>query len=184
MRRHSAADWVRMTASAAIVMSIAPVAHANRYLTVEDAQRLAFPEATQFAEAHIVFRPGEIAAIERLSGQRVRTRGQQIWKALAGGRLAGFFVVDYVIGKHLAIDYSVALEPDGRVRSVEVLEYREAYGSEITSHSWLRQFMGKTGRDPVAVDKDIRNISGATLSSQHVTEGIKRVLAVYDTCLR
>src|SRR5262249_43701142 len=84
--------------------------------------------------------------------------------------LLGFFVVDYVIGKHAVIDYSVALEPDGRVKAVEVLEYREAYGSEITSHSWLHQFDGKTSRDPVTIDKDIRNISGATLSSDHVAK--------------
>ena len=177
-------DWVRLAAPAAVVLVTAPATYANRYLTVEEAQRLAFPEATQFVEAHIVFRPADVAAIERLSGQRVRTRGQQVWKAMGAGRLLGFFVVDYVIGKHAVIDYSVALEPDGRVKAVEVLEYREAYGSEITSHSWLHQFGGKTSRDPVTIDKDIRNISGATLSSQHVTEGVKRILAFYETCLR
>src|SRR5262249_11886690 len=85
-------------------------------------------------------------------------------------------------GKHLVIDYSVALEKDGRIKAVEVLEYREPHGGEITSHSWLEQFVGKTSRDPVTLDRDIRNISGATLSSQHVTEGVKRILAFYQTC--
>src|SRR5215471_890066 len=174
MPRRTSMDWGRLVAPAAVVLATAPAAYANRYLTVEEAQRLAFPEATQFVEAHIVFRPADVAAIERLSGQRVRTRGQQVWKAIGARRLLGFFV----------IDYSVALEPDGRVKAVEVLEYREAYGSEITSHSWLHQFGGKTSRDPVTIDKDIRNISGATLSSQHVTEGVKRILAFYETCLR
>jgi len=177
-------DWVTRTVSTAIVMSIAPAAYATRYLTVEEAERLAFPAATQFVEAHVIFRPSDVATIERLSGQKVRTRGQQVWRAQADGRLLGFLVVDYVIGKHLVIDYAVALEPDGRVKGVEILEYRESYGSEITSHSWLQQFVGKTARDPIAIDKDIRNISGATLSSQHVTEGVKRILAVYETCLR
>ena len=180
----SRADWVNCTVPAAIVISIAPAAYATRYLTVEEAQRLAVPAATQFVEAHVIFRPSDVATIERRSGQRVQARGQQVWRAQADGRLLGFFIVDYVIGKHLVIDYSVALEPDGRVKGVEVLEYRESYGSEITSHSWLRQFVGKTGRDAVTVDKDIRNISGATLSSQHVTEGVKRILAFYETCLR
>ena len=177
-------DWVTRTVSTAIVMSIAPAAYATRYLTVEEAERLAFPAATQFVEAHVIFRPSDVATIERLSGQKVRTRGQQVWRAQADGRLLGFLVVDYVIGKHLVIDYAAALEPDGRVKGVEILEYRESYGSEITSHGWLQQFVGKTGRDPIAIDKDIRNISGATLSSQHVTEGVKRILAVYETCLR
>ena len=31
--------------------------------------------------------------------------------------------------------------------------------------------------------KDIRNISGATLSCKHITQGVKRVLAVYDLLL-
>lgn len=177
-------DWVRVAVPAAIVMSVAPAVYATRYLTVDEAQHLAFPAATQFTEAHVIFRPSDVAAIERLSGQKVRSRGQQVWRAQAEGRLLGFFIVDYVIGKHLVIDYSVALEPDGRVKSVEVLDYREPHGGEITSHSWLQQFVGKTGRDQVTIDKDIRNISGATLSSQHVTEGVKRILAVYETCLR
>jgi FMN-binding domain len=89
-----------------------------------------------------------------------------------------------VIGKHLVIDYAVALEPDGRVRQVEILEYRESYGGEITAQSWLDQFVGMTGLDPIALDRDIRSISGATLSSRHMTEGVKRILALYATCLR
>ena len=184
MPRPSAAAVIAVTAPAAIVLCAAPAVYAARYLTVEEAQRLAFPEATRFAEAHVIFQPAQVAAIERLSGQKVRARGQQVWRAEAGAHFLGFFIVDYVIGKHLVIDYAVSLEPDGRVKAVEVLEYRENYGSEITSHSWLEQFRGKTSRDPVTTDQDIRNISGATLSSRHVTEGVKRILAFYDTCLR
>jgi Na+-transporting NADH:ubiquinone oxidoreductase subunit NqrC len=179
-----AGDWIRWAAPPALILSIAPAAYATRYLTIEEAQKLAFPAATQFAEAHVVFRPADIAAIERISGQKVRTRGQQVWRADAAGRLLGFFIVDYVIGKHLVIDYAVALEPDGRVRQVEILEYRESYGGEIANRNWLAQFVGKTSRDPLGLDKDIRNISGATLSSRHVTEGVKRILAFYDACLR
>jgi len=177
-------DWVKWAAPPAIIVSIAVPAHSTQYLTVEQAQKLAFPAATRFVEAHVIFQAADVAAIERRSGEKVRTRGQQVWRALVDGRLVGFFIVDYVIGKHLVIDYAVALEPDGRVRLVEIMEYRESYGGEINSGSWLGQFVGKTSRDPLQVDRDIRNVSGATLSSHHVTEGIKRVLAFYETCLR
>jgi Na+-translocating ferredoxin:NAD+ oxidoreductase RnfG subunit len=125
-----------------------------------------------------------VASIERRSGQKVRARGQQVWRALVDDRVVGFFIVDYVIGKHLVIDYAVALDPGGQVRHVEILEYRESYGGEISNRSWLAQFVGKTSRDPLELDQDIRNISGATLSSRHVTEGVKRLLALYDTCLK
>jgi len=177
--------WVRWAAPPAIVVSLAAPAHAVRYLSVEQAQKLAFPDATRFVEAHVIFTPAQAAAIERRSGQKVRAGGQQVWRALAAGdRLVGFFIVDYVIGKHLVIDYSVGLDPGGRVGRVEILEYRESYGGEVANRSWLNQFVGKTSGDPLELDQDIRNLSGATLSSRHVTEGIKRLLALYETCLK
>ena len=159
-------------------------AQATQFLSVEQAQHLSFPEASEFAAANIVFRPADIAAIERASGQKVRSRGEQVWRAQAGGRLLGFFFLDYVIGKHEVIDYSVALNPDGRVRRVEILEYRESYGGEVANRDWLAQFDGKGFNDSLVPGRDIRIISGATLSSRHISEGIKRVLAIHDLLLR
>ena len=86
---------------------------------------------------------------------------------------------DRVIGKHLFIDYAVALDPGGRVLRVEILQYRESYGGEVRGAGWLGQFVGKTQKNPPEFNKDIRNISGATLSSMHVTEGVRRVLAAF-----
>src|ERR1700730_15151569 len=102
----------------------------------------------------------------------------------ARDRPTGYFFVDHVIGKHLYIDYSVALGADGRVRRVEILTYWESYGFEVANAGWLAQFAGKTSGSVLEINQDIRNISGATLSSRHVTEGVKRILAYYATHLR
>ncbi len=155
-------EWIKWTAPAAAVVSISSAAHAVQYLTIPEAQKLAFPSATQFVEAQ----PG------------------RAWKAEAGGRLIGLFVFDHVIGKHLFIDYTVALDPGGRIVRVDILQYRESYGGEVRQASWLAQFVGKTSASPLTVDQDIRNISGATLSSHHVTEGVKRILATYGHGIR
>lgn len=178
-------DWLRWTLPpAAVIMTVASPTYAVEYLGVAEAQKLAFPNATQFVTANVIYRPTDIQEIERLSGQRVLAKGEQVWKAAAGGQFLGWFIIDYVIGKHLVIDYAVALGADGRVRRVEILQYRESYGYEVANEDWLRQFVGKTDRDRLEIDTDIRNISGATLSSRHVTEGVKRVLALYDVCLK
>jgi Na+-translocating ferredoxin:NAD+ oxidoreductase RnfG subunit len=176
--------WVRWSAPVVAAMTITQPVQAVQYLTIGAAQKLAFPSATHIVEAHVVYRPADIEAIQKISGQPVRTRGEQVWKAFSGDRLAGFFVLDYVIGKHLVIDYSVSLEADGRVRRVDILEYRESYGGEVRSESWLAQFVGKRSGSTLEVNKDIRNISGATLSSRHVTEGVKRILALYEVRLK
>jgi len=149
------AKWIRWTVPAAVVMSAGSSAYAVQYLTVPQAQRQAFPSA-RFTEV----------------------QAGRIWRAESGGHLAGFFIFDRVIGKHLYIDYVVALDPGGRIRSVEILQYRESYGGEIRSPSWLAQFVGKTSASALQVGTDIRNISGATLSSHHVTEGVKRIMAI------
>lgn len=148
-------SWIRLTAPAALAITIAGPAHAVQYLSLAQAQKLAFPSATHFTEV----------------------QAGRVWKADAGGRVLGFFVFDRVIGKHLYIDYSVALEPGGRIHRVDILQYRESYGDDVKSPSWLAQFVGKTVASPLKVGNDIRNISGATLSSLHVTEGVKRIAA-------
>jgi Na+-translocating ferredoxin:NAD+ oxidoreductase RnfG subunit len=147
---------------AAAIMVVASPAYAAQYLSIDEARKLAFPSATNFTEVQ----PG------------------RVWKAEAGGRVAGLFILDRVIGKHLYIDYAVALTPSGAVHRVEILQYRESYGGEINNQSWLAQFVGKTSGSSLRINDDIRNISGATLSSTHVTEGVKRVLAAYANRLR
>jgi Na+-translocating ferredoxin:NAD+ oxidoreductase RnfG subunit len=154
--------WVKYTLPAAAIVSIAEPAYAMQYLSIEEAQKQAFPSATHFSEV----------------------QAGRVWKAEAGGRVAGFFIFDRVVGKHLYIDYAVALTPNGAVHSVEILQYRESYGGEIRSPSWLAQFVGKTSGSALKINGDIRNIAGATLSSTHVTEGVKRVLAAYGNRLR
>jgi hypothetical protein len=148
--------WMQWTAPAALVMSVTSAAHAVQYLTISEAQKHAFPGATGFAVV----------------------QADRIWRAEAGSRVLGFFIFDRVIGKHLYIDYSIALDPAGRIRQVDILAYRESYGGEIRSPSWLAQFVGKSNASPLQVGNDIRNISGATLSSHHVTEGVKRIMAI------
>jgi Na+-translocating ferredoxin:NAD+ oxidoreductase RnfG subunit len=172
-----------LTPAAALLASV-PCSYATTYLSVAQAQKEAFPDADQFVSNNILFTPGQVNAIQAASGQKVLSRGQQVWKAMQRGKLQGYFIVDYVIGKHLAIDYAVALSPSGEVRRVEILTYRESYGGEIRSADWRKQFIGKTARSRLSLNDDIRNISGATLSSRHVTEGIKRVLATYEVCLK
>ena len=86
--------------------------------------------------------------------------------------------VDAVIGKQEYIGYALALDATGRVLRLDVLDYRETHGWEIRNERWRAQFSGKTAADPVEVGRDIANISGATLSCHHVTDGVRRLLAL------
>jgi hypothetical protein len=152
------ARWPAFIAAPAVIA--VPAAHATVYLSVEQAQHALFPGAS-------------FTALDL--GRRER-----IWRAAPGG----WFIVDEVLGKHELITYAVGLSAEGSVRGIEILEYRESHGGEVRDPRWRAQFVGKSASDPLVLDRDIRNISGATLSCRHITDGVKRLLALHAQLLR
>ncbi|MGO9445488.1 MAG: FMN-binding protein [Thiobacillaceae bacterium] len=159
-------------------------AFAVQYLSVEQAQKVLFPHADQFDAKLITLSPSQRAAIESASGVRVRVDAVNAWHAMQGGKSAGWFLIDEVTGKHELITYAVAIGPDGAVTGVEILDYRETRGGEIQNKRWRAQFIGKKPGETLRLDEEIKNISGATLSCKHVTDGVKRVLATYEAALK
>ena len=158
-------------------VAICQPAQAAVYLTVEQAQALMFGDKA-LVPLPLALTTQDVATIERESATHYFPGSLRAWKAPDG-----YFFVDEVIGKHDLITYAVAIGTDGKVRQVEILEYRESYGGEIRSAGWRRQFTGRSHADPVQIGRDIQNISGATLSCQHVTDGIRRLLAIYATAI-
>ena len=162
---------------------IAPAAYAVEYLTVPQAQLVLFPEAEGFVDATVALSKEQRKAIEKQSGVRQRWDKQVVWRAEKSGALHGWFIVDEVIGKHEFITYAVGLAPDGKVRGIEILVYRETHGYQVRNPDWRGKFVGKTLADPFKLDQDIPNISGATLSCRNVTDGVTRVLVVLQVVL-
>jgi len=168
--------WLLVPAS---VVAAPLCAYATQYLTVEQAQQSIFAGA-QFTAAFVTLSDAQRSEIERRTGTIVRVKDQRVWRVSTGG----FFIVDEVVGKHELITYAAGLNPDGTVRRIEIMDYRESYGYEVRNDSWRRQFVGKRDGDPVKLDVDIHNIGGATLSCRHITDGVRRLLALYDVALK
>ena len=167
-----------------LCLFFATALRAERYLTREQAGKLAFPTADRFEEKVLRFSPEQRAAIQKRSGVAVKVDGNKVAYAYEGSRLLGVLFLDHVLGKHEIIDYTVALSPEGKIFAIEILEYRESYGYEIRGAKWRSQFVGKRADNTLRLNKDIYNISGATMSCRHVTEGVRRVLATFDLLCR
>lgn len=103
----------------------------------------------------------------------------QVFRIVKDGRSGGVFMVDNVKGKSRPITYGVAFEPDGGILAIEILVYRESHGGEVRSESFRRQFAGKKHGDAIAVGRDIRNISGATISSRSITNGARALASLH-----
>lgn len=121
-------------------------------------------------------------SVERIFGAGVqvdslRVDTVSVLRVSTGGTLLGFAAVRNVKGKDQPITYLVAIDPQNVLKDVDVLVYREPYGGEVAYEPWRKQFRGKAANAPLVVGKDIRNISGATISSHSVTLGVRRTLA-------
>src|ERR1051325_7938416 len=158
---------------------VAPSTFAVQYLTVDQAQRAIFP-GKSLVSAPVKLSAAQRKAIAQASGVRVLHDDQQVWRVSGGG----WFIVDEVVGKHEFITYAVGLNTNGSVKQIEVMDYRETYGGEIRNEKWRAQFVGKTSQSQLKLKRDIKNISGATLSCRHVTDGVKRLLAFYEVALK
>jgi Na+-translocating ferredoxin:NAD+ oxidoreductase RnfG subunit len=165
-------------ASALLAPALCMPAYATSYLTADQAAGLMFPGAA-LAPATRTLTGAEARAIAAAAGVKPLSPTLRAWK-VAGG---GWFIVDEVVGKHEFITFAVGIDAAGAVRGVEILEYREVYGGEIRNPAWRAQFTGKKVDAQLKLDKDIRNISGATLSSRHITDGVKRLLVTHKLVL-
>lgn len=173
------ANWFKWTMAPAIVIGGALPSYAVTYLTVEQAQQAIFPGA-KMTPADVNLTEAQRKSIEKASGVRPRNPEQKVWKVQGGG----WFLLDEVLGKHDFIAYALGLNADGSVKQIEVMDYRETYGYEVRNEKWRAQFVGKTSKAKLRLDEDIKNISGATLSCRHITEGVKRLLAFHDLVLK
>lgn len=162
----------------ACAMTITVPLHAEVYMSLEQAKALMFPDATLTADFRTLS-DSDVAAIEKASNVDVRSREVHAWRASTGGWL----IADEVLGKHEFIPFVLALDESGAVKRIEILEYRESYGSEICEPKWRAQFIGKNATSSVKLGNGIQYISGATLSSRHVTDGVRRLLATYALIL-
>ncbi len=168
-------QWSKILTALAVTAPYAQVAHAEVYLTENQAAQIFFPGITLNA-IWVTLNPNEVRAIEKSSGERVHLKRIRV----LSGPQHEMMIMDQVLGKHEYITYAVAILPDGKIKGIEILEYRETYGYEIRDAQWRKKFEGKSIRDLLKLDKDIPNISGATLSSAHVTNGVRRILQTYE----
>ncbi len=175
---------IRWLAPAAIIAVAATPGFAAQYMSVEQARALIFPQAQEFIAAPVGLTAEQVQRLEQRSGVKSRSPNQQVWKVNAAGKLLGWFILDQVIGKHELITYAVGINADGSLRQFQIIEYKEAWGSQVRELKWRDQFVGKTIADPLEVGADIGNLSGGTMSANHVTDGIKRLLFLHDVVLR
>jgi len=153
---------------------------AEAFLTEEDALKLMFPKSERIRKETLRLSHDQRTLVESRIGWRFPEEIFEVYIGETGGAVDGYAMVQNTIGKHKPMTYMVGVDRKGQVLNVELLVFRESRGSEVRTKRFNVQYEGKTVLDPVRINRDIINISGATMSVRSMTAGVKRVLVLVD----
>ena len=154
------------------------------YWTVPDLMRSFFCDSDRVTYMHMTLDDAAVARIAAATGQTPKKRDLTIYVGKSGEHDTGFALIDEELGQHQPIDFAVLFDPTGAVQRVEIVAYREAYGEEVRAERFRRQFIGKRAKDAIVAGHDIDIISGASISSRSVADGVKRDAAIISDVLR
>lgn len=175
--------WVRVLLPASVfplILGFALNTSAQVFLRPQEAIEKLMPEAETHVTDSKEPTPELKKRLEEALGRRVEEKKYIFIIGMKQGKPTAYAVILNEIGKERPITFMIVINPDGRVRVVEVLVYRESQGSEIRDPRFMRQFEGKTIRSEVRAGHDIDVITGATLSSRSATYAVKKALALVD----
>lgn len=151
------------------------------FLTAEEGRRRIFPGADVFQSDARAISASLQARLQRDVGSPFHADTLRVHLAYDEHRqLLGYTVVGEQIGKYRPITFIVGIDPEFKVRGVAVLVYRESRGGQVRRQRFLRQYRGKSTDDPIRLNRDIINITGATMSVRALNVGVRRILAVTE----
>lgn len=153
---------------------------AEAFMSEEEGVKIMLPKSERIRKDVIKLSPEKKAHIEERIGWKFPEQSFEVYIGETGTQVDGYALVQNTIGKHKPMTYMVGIDNKGQVSDVELLVFRESRGSEIRQKRFNAQYEGKTVSDPVRINKDIINISGATMSVRSMSAGIKRVLVLVD----
>lgn len=166
---------------AAVILPL-PAA-AKLYLSREEALKLAFPGADRIETVHLYLTDEEKEVVKRRSGAAPDSSLYTFYVGRKGETVTGYAAIEAAVVRTLPETVMVVLEPDGRVRFVEILAFFEPEEYK-PSGRWLDQFRSRTLSPELRPGGEIQGITGATLSAQAVTRQVRKSAALLQILRR
>lgn len=173
----------RIAALAAALAVAAAPAGAQVFMTRQQALAWAFPDAERVDRQTFVLTDDQVRRIEERAHARLDSKLVTLYTGIRGTTVLGHAVIDVHTVRTLPEAFLVVLDPEGRVRRLRVLAFHEP-AEYLPPDRWLAQFEGKDPQAPLRLQRDVHGIAGATLSSQAVTGGVRRAIALHEILVR
>lgn len=145
-------------------------------VTREEALASAYPGAAIVPE-RVFLTQAQVDEINTLSGEELGSKLQARYMATRNDRVVGRAYVQTHIVRTKRQSLLIALEPDGRVRRIDVTAFLEPR-KYMASEAWRGQYGGRLFGEALSLRRDIRPIAGATLTARAINAAVRRVLVM------
>jgi len=153
--------------------------HGKVFYAKDEALELAFPEADRVETRTFILSDAEHSRAERLARAPIDSKLFTLYAGWKDGQIVGYAAIESHTVRTMPESILVVLSPDGEVRSTVVLAFHEPL-DYLPSNRWLRQFEGKGPPAELQPGRDIAGILGSTLTVQAVSQGVRKVLALFQ----
>ncbi|MDX2167059.1 MAG: FMN-binding protein [Deltaproteobacteria bacterium] len=169
----------------ALAVCLAPLvpARATVFYARDEALKLAFPDADRVEARDLFLTAAQRQAIEQAAKSKLESDLLTVYIGHRGSAILGYAIFDTHNVRTLPETFLVVLTPDGKVAATHLLAFYEPMEYAPPAR-WLEQFRDQTLSDDMRVGRGIATITGSTLTSEAVTGGIRRALAIYQAALK
>ncbi len=168
----------RLVGLAVVAILAQTPAHSVVVQSQEEALQEAFPDAS--VERHTAFLDDrQVEQVRELGGTEPSSRVITYYRGVRDGELVATAYFDTHRVRTLPEVLMIVVGADAAVLRVAVLSFLEPR-DYLPGERWFEQFHGRTLGEGLALKREIRGITGATLSSRAATEAVRRVLALHQ----
>ncbi|GJQ59477.1 MAG: FMN-binding protein [Candidatus Scalindua sp. AMX11] len=124
--------------------------------------------------------PDEKQKLEHRIKARFNEDAFDVYIGKKDGEVERYAIITDEMGCFHPITYIMSTRADGKIEQVAIMIYRESRGKDVIKKRFLHQYQGKSVNNAIRINKDIINVTGATVSVRGLNRGIRKMLAVLD----
>jgi hypothetical protein len=166
-----------MNALITLLLLCAAPSSARLLLSQKQALALAFPPGLSVERRTAYLTEDQVKTARKLGSVKIEGLVWTYYVGVSSQGVQGYAYFDTHLVRTMSETVMVVVEPDARLRFVELLSFLEPPDYEPNAR-WLSQFKDRRLDEDLMVRRGIRNMTGASLTSQALADSVRRVLAV------
>ena len=165
------------------LLGSATIAEAEVFYSKAEALQVAFPQADRVETQTFFLTPQQIEQVEDLAQAPVDSKLATFHIGHTADAVQGYAFIETHLVRTFPETFLMVVSPDGTLQKLLVLAFYEPL-DYLPSDLWLEQFDQKRLTPSLRLRRDIHGIMGSTLTAQAVTQGVRKVLALFQVLIQ